>query len=636
MSANLAVTAVLDRRKDLSERWSLADADTQVRVRVSLLAIAVVAAFHYTIESLVQTINFDTPLAYIGLVPLIAAALAYGLRRPSRPEPEIHDRQLDYIIGVPLIAAALAINLFLPSQQSVLFWVRRMDLVSLPLFVAGAVALLFGTRVLWRQKLAIAYLFLAWPWPYTTILLGTLNGFTNVTVAALTAALGVVHFAAPVHAANGETGLYSIVHNGVPFPVSVVTACSGVDGMVGFLLVGTAFAIFVRGGLIRKVLWLLAGFVLLWTTNLVRLLLIFWAGQKWGEQMALRVLHPIAGLIIFNIGVILMILMLRPFGLRLLPKSAASEPATPVTSPKKPSSRTTPIYLVGGLLLAAAMILNVNNTSLESYNLVLGASGAPRVPSYLADPATPAGWTPVFTNEYVQGKSLFGESSRWFRYTYFDRGTGPLDSTLPVVADVINAAGVRSFGAYGIQACYDFHGYTLREVSNVSLGGGITGQTMSFSTPSNGDWSIVYWIWPVKTGTQTRYERIVLYLLNTADGTVRPPASVPGVSGQTGALNPSSSLKDRLSVNRAFLVSFARDIVQEQTKLNEPAIEISQVRPPQPSARELYGGEGSSPARATNSHPSGATKAPSRSLSPGVIKLHEAARREASRHGESR
>ena len=34
------------------------------------------------------------------------------------------------------------------------------------------------------------------------------------------------------------------------------------------------------------------------------------------------------------------------------------------------------------------------------------------------------------------------------------------------------------------------------------------------------DWTIVYWIWPVKMASGTRYERIILYLQNTADATV--------------------------------------------------------------------------------------------------------------------
>ena len=60
------------------------------------------------------------------------------------------------LLGMSPVGLRLAINLLLPIRLSTLFWVWRVDLVSLPLFVAGAIALLFGVRALWRQRLPVA------------------------------------------------------------------------------------------------------------------------------------------------------------------------------------------------------------------------------------------------------------------------------------------------------------------------------------------------------------------------------------------------------------------------------------------------------------------------------------------------
>jgi exosortase/archaeosortase family protein len=560
----------------LQDRWVSASPALRVRVQISVLVVVTFAAYHYSLESLSQTLGFDTPLAYLALVPIIAAILAFIMAKPSRPEPQIRDRQLDYIIGVPLILLALIMTEYLPHQQSVLYWLRREDLLSLPIFVAGAVAILFGTRVMWRQKVAILYLFLAWPWPYTTILLGTLNSFTNVTVWGLTKAVGVVHLATPV-TNSGQSGLFSITHAGRAFPVSVVSACSGVDGMVGFFLVGTAFAAIVRGPRLRKALWLAAGLVLLWTTNLFRLLLIFWAGKEWGEHVAISVLHPLVGLLIFNIGVIFMVLLLRPFGLRL--RSPSSTPAAPSPAPRPAQ----PIFLSALAVVVVGMLLAANNSSLRTFDVVASAAGDPRLSSYLADPGTPPGWAAQYTTEYFQNKTLFGESSRWFRYTYFDRGGGDLFGTLPVTADVINAKSLSGFNAYGVTACYDFHGYTMRDVSQVDLGSGIRGQALSFTSTDASDWSVVYWLWPVRTGTQNRYERIILYLANTKLGQVSVAENVPGISGIKNALSPNNATDKRLIINRAFLVRFAREIVQQQTHIHTATVQIADITPPAPS-----------------------------------------------------
>jgi exosortase/archaeosortase family protein len=567
-------------RLEVTARWEALSVRTQTQCKALFLCVFVVAAYHYSLESLLQTVGFDTPLAYVGLVPFLAAGLAWLRRRPAVAEPPIHDRQLDYIIGVPLIFLAALMDFVLPRHLGAMYWVNRIDLLSLPIFVAGLVTLLFGTRVLWRQKVAILYLFLAWPWPYTNILLGTLGGFTTLTLDGLNAALKVLPVASPVPGAY-NAGLYEVSHAGHAFPVSVVTACSGVDGMVGFFLVGSGFATIVKGPVVRKLLWLAAGLVLLWSTNLARLLGIFWLGQRLGEHIAIGIIHPVAGIVIFCVGVVAMMMLLRPFGLQFVdfnaPVKGSATLGASVAAPKRAVPR---VFLSAGIIGLVGIVLAVNNSSLVNYDPVASAAGEPKLGSYLADPASPVGWVATYDTEYTINKPLFGQSSRWLRYLYTETtGQKDLSSSVPITADVIDAGGLSGFEQYGVTACYSFHGYTLRDVASISLGSGITGQALSWSSSDNGNWSIVYWIWPVKTSTGTRYERVILYLQNTANAVVKAPAHVPGVKGLTGALEMSNSTDRQLIVNREFLVTFARDIVQGQIHKTDTDINISTFSP---------------------------------------------------------
>ena len=148
---------------------------------------------------------------------------------------DIHDREVDYIIGVPLLLASLAINLLLPVRLSTMFWVWRVDLLALPLFVAGSIAVLFGVRTLWRLRFPVIFLLFAWPLPYTKLLMAQLQNFTNATLVAVKAALGVASIATPAAASDGS--LFNITHAGKTFQVSVASACSGVNGLVGYTLV---------------------------------------------------------------------------------------------------------------------------------------------------------------------------------------------------------------------------------------------------------------------------------------------------------------------------------------------------------------------------------------------------------------
>ena len=577
--------APLGVRREIVERWELLPTRVQTVIKVALLFTAVLIAFHYSLSSLLQTVGYDSPLAYVGLVPVIATGLAWLYRVPRKPEPPIHDRQLDYILGVPLSVAPLVVSLVVPGRMGAMYWVNRVDLLLLPLFVAGATILVFGTRAAWRQKLAIGYLFLAWPWPYTHVLLGTLGGFTSLTLSGLKAALRVIPVAQPVPGASNE-GLFQVMHHGHSFPVSVVTACSGVDGMVGFFLVGAAFAGTVAGYWVRKTLWLAVGLVLLWCTNLARLIFIFWIGGQAGEHLAINILHPVAGLAIFCVGVVLMMLLLRPFGLRLVDARGGRQGAWP-TRPLVPGAPK--VFVALSIVAVAAAWLGVQNTTLQVFDPVASASGEPKLGSFLAQPAAPAGWTASWETEYTTNKPLFGQSSRWFRYLFTPTGRqSDLFSSLPVTVDVINAAGLSGFDQYGVSACYSFHGYELRDVAHVDLGDGISGQTLSYAGRSGvQDWSIVYWIWPVETATGTRYERIIMYLQNTELGKVQVRTAVRGINGLKGALEQSNAQERRLIVNRTFLVQFAREVIQGQTQKTDRTIDISTVIPPGVSQSEL-------------------------------------------------
>jgi exosortase/archaeosortase family protein len=508
----------------------------------------------------------------VSLVPAIALALAALRARPLKPEPAIHDRQVDYIVGLPLIAAALAVNRLLPSALSAMFWVWRIDLLTLPVFVAGVVAIIFGVRVLWRQKLAVCYLFLGWPYPYSSVLLKLLDGITTATLAAMEQILKVVHVAKVIP--SPDNTLFEVVHNGHSFPLSVVSACSGVNSVVGFLLIASAFAAVVRGPIVRKVLWLVGGMVLLWAINLGRITFIFWAGKTWGEYVAIDILHPFIGLVTFSVGVLVMILSIRPLGMRIDTgmggPTAVATPAsaTPSLASKSKLALAVPkVYAAAIVVAVVAILLGISNLGLRTYNLVADASGEPRLLSYQAAPVAPAGWAPYLINQYDWAKPLFGDTSTWNRYSLRATTGGDLQTSVPVIADVIDSPDLESFSAYGVEACYQFHGYSLTDVAQVNVGGGITGQALSYTSQQYGSWSIVYWIVPVKSGTSTFYERVVLYVQNTGHGVrVSATKTASDIQNLAGSLDSNTPGGKQLIQNRAFLVAFAREMIVVQAQ----------------------------------------------------------------------
>ena len=549
--------------------WVCLDHTSRTVVQLSLVIGGTLVAYHYSLLTLLEQLDVQSPLAYVGLVPVFALALAAAYMTPKVEEPNIYDRQVDYIVGVPLLLVAAAITMLLPHHMSATFWQWRVDLLAVPLFVAGLVAIVFGTRVLWRQRLAVLYLLLALPALYTVVLASTLVRYTNFTVDALRDILKYI----PVAKADVVPGdpLFTVTHHGSSFPLAVVTACSGVDGLVGFLLIGLLFAAMMHGPLLRKMLWLLAGLPLLWAINLGRIMFIFWAGRQWGEKVALTVFHPVIGLITFSAGVTLWALAHRWAGLRLAPfagggRRRADEPVVRRGVLPVPAIAAVAIFVV-----VASVGIGVGDTSLKDYNLVETAVGEPRLTSFLVNPARVPGWTWSYEAQFQNGKPEFGLDSLWYRYLYRPTSQdGALRATVPVTADVINASGISGFNAFTLQDCYNFHGWSERATVDENLGGGITGQSLSYDSSQYGDWSVLYWLWPVLgtegNPTATRYERVVLYVQDGPLATVQDPKT--GVKS-TAAL----SLDERLTADRDFLTVLASEIIKGQKASTTETIE---------------------------------------------------------------
>jgi exosortase/archaeosortase family protein len=556
-----AVVAARKVQVHAQARWVAALPKTKTAVQMASLLGIVVIAYNYSLSTLLQLADLNTPLAYVSLVPLISLMLAFMHSQPRQPEPSIHDRQTDYIIGVPLMVAALLVNRLLPAKLSAMFWVWRIDLLTLPFFVAGAVAVIFGVRVLWRQKVAVGFLFLAWPYPYSTVLLSVLNAFTSATLFGMAWVVKTTHVATLEGSLSG--GVFSVVHNGHPFSLSVVSACSGVSSVVGFLLVGTAFAATVRGPWLRKLIWLAGGMVLLWAINLGRITLIFWAGQQAGEHFAIDILHPYIGLVTFTIGVVVMILFIKPMGLRLDVAPDRFKGGTPDALHQRVSSKQVmavpKVYLAVAIVLVLGIMVGFSNVGLQSYNLVANVAGESKLSSYIDHPVAPVGWSSTYETSYTWAEPLFGEGSVWSRYELYPHSGGDLHANTPVIADVIDSPQLASFSAYGVEQCYQFHGYSLANVAQVSLGGGITGQTLAYTSQQYGSWTIVYWILPVQKGSSTVYERVVLYVENE-HGRIASSA----VGQQSGVKNLSGTASNVLLQNRDFLVAYARELIRVQ------------------------------------------------------------------------
>lgn len=527
-----------------------------VGARLAVGALAVLVAFHFSLLTLVRDLGLDTPLAYLGLVPFISVGIALALPRNNKGLA-IYDRQLDHIVGLPIAAAAVIAIRVLPHRLTTVYWDDRIDLLTLPFFVFGISVLLFGVRTTWRYRIPVLFLFMAWPLPYALAIEHAIDFSTSTTISALAWTL---HYIPVASQQTGDGSLFTIHHGGGSFPVSIASACAGVNSLVGFVLVGTAFLAVVgrkppRGGggttntkaVGRKLVWLLMGLTLVWALNIVRLLIVLWTGKAFGETVALDGLHPFIGVVIFAAAVIVLLLAMPLLGLQAFPgaepmaRRAKKSGATGLArigvareALAQPIAATGAWKLATAATLAAAIVVGVTDSSFSHYELLASDFGTPKLMGFDAHNPVIPGFSGAKTNDYDWVKRYFGDSATWHRYQYGATGgvtpasytTGSAATAVPasassvsaaaalngtVIADVIDSPNLGAFNAYGIEACYRFHGYTFSHEKALDLGAGVRGATLAYRDPASGTtWSVLYWVWAVQTAHGKRFERVVL------------------------------------------------------------------------------------------------------------------------------
>ena len=158
-----------------------ARAPVPVWLRLGLLLPCSAAAFWFSLQSLSGQWRYETPLADLILVPLLAVGVFVAATRRHPYVGVLRLGWFDLLLATGLLGLALALLVVGPVFWSKYFWAMRLDLLALPLFVAGGILLLFGARAIVPFWFPVLSLFLAWPLPYLALLERALGGFTHAT-----------------------------------------------------------------------------------------------------------------------------------------------------------------------------------------------------------------------------------------------------------------------------------------------------------------------------------------------------------------------------------------------------------------------------------------------------------------------
>ncbi|HXA29203.1 MAG TPA: exosortase/archaeosortase family protein [Candidatus Angelobacter sp.] len=467
------------------------------------ILVATVVVYHLTLASFADYLRLETPLAYLPLLPLFSVGLALLVAHRHRNAPVARDRHIDLIVGVPILLVAVALITVVPTIASTYYWTNRPDVLSMACFVVGALVLGYGVSWAWRLRGPLLFLLLMWPALYLHIMAGLMQSFTAATNNTLALFVHRLLGVTVVPVANDSPTL--IVHPAhlAPVSISVGSACSGADSVLGFLLIGGAILTAMRGGAGRKLLWITAGLAVTFVANVVRITAIVALAGAGHADFAINTFHTWIGLILFAAVMLLMASLLGRFGLRLKDDVPATASAPAAAAPRRSRARRRAVI---ASLVAVTAALAVADHSLATYAAFDDGYGAPTVQPFGPGASAPNGYRVEMNGSYPWARQYFGPNSTFTRYLVLGSASMQLS-----YADVVVTDDRGSLDAYNLQNCYLFHNYDIVTTDHIDLGDGVTGLLLNYSDPaSRARWATVSWAWPINKDGKAYYERIVL------------------------------------------------------------------------------------------------------------------------------
>jgi exosortase/archaeosortase family protein len=266
-----------------------------------LIAIAIGSSFYITPLS----ISDSDPSTYV-IVPLLMLLLFAVFTAKEKIKPKV--RRKDILLGLLAFLLLIVITVYLRFEISYLFISYRIDMLLFPLLIASLALVLFGFKNLGKFKAVVVYSLLASSLLMVPFIIAN-QGFAVFNTV-------VVYSVARVFIPNlAYIPPITIAAKG--YQVGIGQTCVGVGVLIAIVLFLLPIAYLYEGSIKRKALWIFSGFALLLLLNMIRMFAITTAWLTYGPSNAILGIHLFAGMLLFYLSIIVMILLSGKYDLRI-------------------------------------------------------------------------------------------------------------------------------------------------------------------------------------------------------------------------------------------------------------------------------------------------------------------------------
>lgn len=484
-----------------------------IPLRAVVFAAVTVGGLWVPIRRSLDDIDSQSPLALVGwALPLALAVALHGIRAEPDPTAARPARAADAVIATCCSLLGLACAFFAPHAFGWQASLVRPELLAAPGLIAGWVVAFFGSRALWLARRGIALAVAACPVWYAWLVSPLQRLGIDLAWPCLRV-LGTLSHARATSAA----GLHAIgFRDGTLVVVSAT--CAGASSVLGVGLVLTAASAALHGSVRHKAAWVATGAALALVGNVARLSVLVLVGAWVSPSMALRVVHPVAGVVVTLIVTAIALGRAGRFQLavRALPHADGAHPVSDRLAQSAPRR----IVVAVPFALLVAVGANVAYASIGQLDRLGGPSAAVNTDAaeVLTGVADRLGLSMVEAEPVSWVEQFYGRAT-WRRFLLFDPAHAG-DS--PITIDLTTAATADSIDRLDLAACYGFHGLAVSHQIGVDALGSRPSEHFSFDE-DGARTEVVTWQTRVPAGVQ---RVVVSQLHGDLDAVTRVAAAV--------------------------------------------------------------------------------------------------------------
>lgn len=278
-------------------------------LKAATVVVAVIALFYQDLNMIFNDALRNEATSYILVIPILFAYLVYRKRRMLRASTsfELGDQpsQTKHVATTcGLAVAAVAVVLYWWGSYT--FTPLEYHLLTLPLFTAGLVLVVFNPQTLRQLAFPIFFLIFLTP-PPNQVLYGLGSTLSVIGSEAANAIVNVLGIPSTISSEYGNPTIIITRPDQTMVGFTLDIACSGIYSLIGFLVFAAFIAYIIRDKLWKKAAIFLLGLPLIYLFNIARITIILLLGYQYGEELALQIFHLVGGWALIFLGTLLLL-----------------------------------------------------------------------------------------------------------------------------------------------------------------------------------------------------------------------------------------------------------------------------------------------------------------------------------------